>query len=865
MNGHRSTLSGISLSAWRIQSSAELRSDGAAIASADFDDRSWYSARVPTTVLAALVAAGEYPEPHFGTRLQEIPRERFRRPWWYRTQFELPALEPAETVLLQLDGVNYAGNVWLNGRQLMNSTDLRGAYRRFQLDVSTRVNEGMNVLAIEVLGPQPGDFSTGFVDWNPPPPDGNMGLFRPVTLRRCRSVSIDNPFVHTHVETGSFEQAELTITAELVNHADYPVQATLRVCVESLSLQQEVKLAAGERQEVKFSPSQYRSLVLQQPRLWWPHDLGAAELYRLELECRVGSVLSDQRHVTFGIRQVDDYSNSQGHRGYRINGRDVLIKAGGWTDDLLLADSPESLEAQIRYVKHLHLNTIRLEGIWGTDQTLYDLCDRHGILMMVGWSCHWEHEEYLGRPVDERFGGVSSAGDIDLISRCWTDQVLWLRHHPSIFVWTVASDKVPHPDLERNYVETFRRYDPDRPYLASTGGVGSEQAIIGKEVIVSDVSGPTGVKMLGPYQYTPPVYWYEDHRRGGAYGLNTETCPGAVVPVWESLQRMIPRDHLWPIDDVWNFHCGLNAFSTLDCFCEALRRRYGDVDTPERFAYVAQVLNYELARPMFEAFRVHKGRATGVVQWMLNAAWPKLYWQLYDWFLQPTGAFYATRQACTPLQLVYDYARHSVFLVNDTLETLENLAAAIQLVDLTGRTLYHERISCGALPQSSRQIGSLPALPDDSPVSFLRLGLSQGEAEIASNVYWLSTTPDLLDYEAKVQPWEYYTPSRQYADYRALSRLPSTTVDLQITAQPPHDRDRLTVTLTNSGSSIALCVEVLALDAGTERPIIPILWSDNFVTLLPQERKTLSAELRDAPAEIELRLRGWNLRSGATA
>jgi len=188
----------------------------------------------------------------------------------------------------------------------------------------------------------------------------------------------------------------------------------------------------------------------------------------------------------------------------------------------------------------MNLNCIRLEGIWGKDHSLYDLCDRYGILMMVGWSCHWEHEQYLGKPVDERFGGITSPEDIDLMAKSWTDQVIWLRNHPSILVWAVGSDKIPHPDLERRYIDTFEKYEPTRPYLASTGGVGSEQAIIGSEVIVSDVSGQTGVKMLGPYAYTPPVYWYEDKKRGGAYGFNTETGPGVQVPVLQSLKKMIP-------------------------------------------------------------------------------------------------------------------------------------------------------------------------------------------------------------------------------------------------------------------------------------------------------------------------------------
>ncbi|MCK5209598.1 MAG: glycoside hydrolase family 2, partial [Cyclobacteriaceae bacterium] len=382
----------------------------------------------------------------------------------------------------------------------------------------------------------------------------------------------------------------------------------------------------------------------------------------LDLQFKTKGNTPDTAHTRFGIREVEDYWLNKIHRGYKVNGQEVMIKGGGWTDDLFLMDTDESLEAQVKYVKHMNLNCIRLEGFWGKDHKLYDLCDEHGILLMVGWSCHWEHEQYLGKPVHIKYGGVVEPDDIDLIAKSWEDQVLWLRNHPSIFVWAVASDFIPHPDLERKYVETFNRYDTTRPYLNSTGGVGSDQAIITSAEIVSEISGSSGVKMLGPYAYTPPVYWFTDKNLGGAYGFNTETCPGANVPPIESIKKMIPEKNLWPIDEVWDFHCGKNDFSTIDRFREAIIKRYGPADNVEEFCLKSQMLNYELMRPMFEAFQAYKGKATGIIQWMLNSAWPEMYWQLYDSYLMPNGAFYATKKACEPLHLLYNYGDNSIYL-----------------------------------------------------------------------------------------------------------------------------------------------------------------------------------------------------------
>ncbi|MHC4728773.1 MAG: glycoside hydrolase family 2 TIM barrel-domain containing protein, partial [Planctomycetota bacterium] len=501
-----------------------------------------------------------------------------------------------------------------------------------------------------------------------------------------------------------------------------------------------------------------------------------------------------------------------------------------------------------------------LEGIWGKDHTLYDLCDRYGILMMVGWSCHWEHEQYLGKPVDERFGGIASPQDIDFIAQSWNDQVIWLRNHPSIFVWTVGSDKIPHPDLELRYIATFEKYDPARPYLASTGGVGSEQAIIGSEVIVSDISGPTGVKMLGPYAYTPPVYWYEDKKRGGAYGFNTETGPGVQVPVLESLKKMIPTEHLWPIDEYWDFHCGLNEFSHLDRFYEALEERYGPVDNIEQFDCKAQVMNYELIRPMFEAFRVNEGIATGVVQWMLNAAWPKMYWQLYDWYLNPNGAFYGTKKACEPLQLVYNYSSRSVFIVNSTRRSSENLTAEIRIFDLHSNEIICNNQEVYAEPQSSIEIFALPDFPDISATYFLDMRLIEKDGkQVASNFYWLSTKSDALDYDAKVDPWEYYTPSKQYADFTSLNSLSPTSVN--ISRQMKIDNNKLTVVLENIGDSIAFGVTLDIIDENTGKAVVPVFWQDNYIALLPGQRRIINAGLKRDTSNIKLDVKGWNIET----
>ena len=162
---------------WLIQAAAEVPCSGAEISAAGFEPEGWAPAAVPATVLAVLVGNGRCLDPYFGMNLREIATEPFQQPWWYRTEFSLSAEEAAGTVLLEFDGINYAADIWVNGRQIAASDGARGAFRRFQYDISEVTTARENVLAVKVVPPRPGDFSTGFVDWNPAPPDRNMGLF----------------------------------------------------------------------------------------------------------------------------------------------------------------------------------------------------------------------------------------------------------------------------------------------------------------------------------------------------------------------------------------------------------------------------------------------------------------------------------------------------------------------------------------------------------------------------------------------------------------------------------------------------------------------------------------------------------------
>jgi exo-1,4-beta-D-glucosaminidase len=532
-----------------------------------------------------------------------------------------------------------------------------------------------------------------------------------------------------------------------------------------------------------------------------------------------------------------------------VNGQKVLIRGGGWVDDLFMVEEPRILEAKVRYTRHMNLNTIRLEGFWGSSPELYNLCDRYGVLLMAGWSCQWEWENYLGKP-DDDFGGVKTPEDMELVARSFQDQVVLWRNHPSVFVWMLGSDKLPRPELERKYNLILGAYDPSRPAVMAAKGLRSE------------ISGDTAVKMNGPYDYVPPIYWFEDTKNGGAFGFNTETGPGPQPPPLESLKKILPSGHLWPIDDVWEYHCARGEFNTLDRYLEAMSKRYGKPRDLNDFVRKAQVANYEAMRAMFEAFAAHRPVTTGIIQWMLNAAWPKLYWQLYDYYLTPNGAFYGAKKASRPVHILYHPQNDGVYVINDRLGPFSGGKAHIRVFDLQSREIFKEVKDVEVGPNTAAQIARLSVVEGLAPVYFLDLKLADNAGGlVAENFYWLSTKKDVMNYPAT--EW-FVTPIKEFADLTALDRLPPITLKILSAFEQTGAEQQVRVTLQNPTDTIAFFVNLSVVGRQSGSAVLPIYWEDNCVSLLPGESKTISASFSPADLRGEepvLLVEGWNVKA----
>jgi exo-1,4-beta-D-glucosaminidase len=853
---------------WSLQSSSKVEAKGEVISTTAYAAAGWSRVTVPTTVVAALVKEKKLPDAFFGMNLRQFPGvtypiggnfsniamqtdSPYAVSWWYRKQFVTPAAYKGKTVWLKFNGINYRANIWLNGKQIATSDDVAGAWRTYEFNVTDSVKPGAeNVLAVQLWAPTESDLAITFVDWNPAPPDKNMGLWREVYLTTSGPVAVRYPTVVSKLDLPTNDRAQLTVTAQLKNGTTHPVKGKLKGQIESVEFEQEVELAANEAKDATFTPDQFSQLVFTSPRLWWPAQMGKPNLYPLTLEFDVDGKVSDRTESHFGIREITSEVNSVGGRAFHINGKNILIRGGGWSPDMMLREDSQRLKDEFRYVQDMGLNTVRLEGKLET-QEFFDLADRQGILIMAGWCCcdFWERWPRW------------KPQDFEIAKQSLRDQIYRLRSHPALVMWLNGSDNPPPPDVEQMYLDIEKQLLWPNPVVSSATG---------KQ---TTVTGDSGAKMSGPYEYVAPGYWEQDIPQGqpgrklcnpggcgGAYGFNTETSMGPAVPPIESIRAMVGKDHLWPIDDVWNFHAGGGEFKTIGVFTDALTNRYGKSDSVEDFATKSQMQTYEGVRAMYEAYSRNKYQSTGVIQWMLNNAWPSMIWHLYDYYLRPGGGYFGAKRAMEALHPIYGYDDHSIWVVSSQYEDVKGLKLTTKIYNLDMTEKFSQESPVDAPADSTAKIFTLPDISGLSPTYFVALRLEDSTGKLlGSNFYWLSSKPETLDW-AKSNWW--MTPTESYADYTALSQLSKVRLKVTNRSERKGEEEVTHVTLENPSKSLAFFVRLKVNKGSKGDEILPVVWEDNYISLLPGEKREVTATYRASELGAStpaVEVSGWNV------
>ena len=881
---------------------------GAALTAPGFSPSgaAWTAATVPCTVIACLIQAGRIPADVFvGDQIKAVNATRFDGAWWYWASIGALPSGGGAFASLELHGVSYRAHVFLNGQLIADNSTVVGAYVYFHLDLTSAAARGdgaANLLAIRVTRQYDDVFGKGaddtvdlgmtFVDWSySDPPDANLGLWRKAFVSTHGAATLRSPAVLTALPPPrigvaataaaplAFEYADLTIVAEARNFdASSAFSGTLSgsviapgggavLCAFSVP----ASIAPGAEATLTVSHSEAACLRVASPQLWWPFLMGAPTLHALNLSLTAaGGGQSDQLSTSFGVRLAASSLTADGLRQFSFNTVPILVRGAGWSPDLFQRVDNARLDRQLALTRDLGVDTIRFEGKMEPDE-LFASLDALGVLALPGWCCcdafqHWP-----------KWGDEQRA----VAALSMRSQARRLRRFASLLGFLVSSDELPPRDVEQLYLDELAR--ASWPLFAANVSAASDAS--------SPISGPTGVKMSGPYSWIPPSYWLEDdssHGVGGAWGFLTEGGPGETPMTLESILATLPANtSAWPPspDSAWG-HAGnpVGNFGELDRFNVPLAARYGTYASAGGYLAKAAAASIEGHKAFVEGYSIRKRAvskpSTGAVQWMLNNDAPSNIWHFFQHDLTVGSAGAGAKQALSaPLHIAFTYKTRSVAIINSQFVAAPatDLVAAIETFSLADATVFSASVAVPAGSVAADDVATLAALQPPPPVVgggafFLRLTLTDAAADavVDTNTYWLPETADEIEWNKST--W-FNTPVASYANLTTLFSIlgppRSVSVTAAFAAVAPAELasagarwlatreggagawTRATITVTNGAENIAFLVRLRIVPAsgaaapGASDPA-PVFFASNYLVLRCGETRVVVAEFADA-------------------
>lgn len=878
---------------WHLQSTAVVKQEGDAVSAVAFPVDGWHSTTVPSTVLNALIKSGVYPDVRVGMNSFRIPdasdefnqrhdlakyshlpdkRNPWTDPYWYRTEFTLAPEARQHRVWLCLDGIHYRADVWLNGHRIADAKQVVGSFSRYRFDVTNRATfDGKNCLAVKIHQmDHPGTPETqvelfgkdrkfhkesmkdvGHVmaigyDCMPTVPDRNMGLWQDVYLEFTGAVDIRNTFVTTHLPLPQTSPARLTVQAELVNATNSRQVGVLWGTIEETGavFSQKVELAPAETKTVVFPADQFPVLVVKEPRLWWPKNYGPQNLYHLRLRFQAEGQPSDAQRaaghrVTFGIRQVTkELYERGGAHGLRvkINDKKIFCRGGYIQPEVLFDWDARRIEAEIRYLTEANINIVYFEDIPNPPDVFLDLCDRYGLMFgNCFYGCYWMTP------------GSKYPSDLDLLARGTVDIIHRYRNHPSLVLYMAMNEGDTREDVYTRWRKEITDRDGTRLFIPS--GSFPDYRKNAPAWIKPDL--PTGVNDYPPksYGWQEPAQYFRWVRESPNWMFMLESgCPS--VPPIDSLRRFIPgwdapNDGLaaYPLGPAWAHHDACHYFKPFDV---ALRRLFGKPESLEDYCAKATLATADQHRAMFEAANHRMWEITsGFSEWKLNACWPSVEWQIYDWYLRPMVSYFAIKKACEPVHVQLTPLDLAVTVVNHRVQEQRNLEARAQVFDFASAKRWEKTAKIDMPANVYREVFTVPREMEASPIYFVKLDVKDASGKVISdNFYWL-------------------TPNGS-GDFARLRELPSVRLKSGYELRRQDKECVARVKVENPSKGVAIAVHTVLTKGPYGEEVLPVFWDDNYFCLAPGESKQIEArfaaeDLGHSPLALEVG--GWNVES----
>ncbi|MFY9115929.1 MAG: discoidin domain-containing protein [Bacteroidales bacterium] len=804
---------------WRVQRSSLVPETGFVISRKGYKGSSdWPVATVPGTVLTSYVNTGAIPNPHYADNQLHISESFFQSDFWYRTVFFLPEDFNKQELFLHFEGINWKAVVFLNGRRV---GFVEGAFDRAKLNITKETIPGTtNILAVRIIknrnfgavkeqNLQSPDQNGGILgadnptfhasigwDWIPTIRGRNMGIWDNVYISTSGSVSMEDTYVQTLLPLPDTTNATICLQATLKNHKNVYVSGFWKGSYGPVAFSKEITLAPEEIRTV------YDTVHLQNPQLWWPNGYGKAHLYPVQMQFVMGRSISDSLSFQSGVRRMD-YTVKDSVLYMYINGKRFIGRGGNWGfPEAGLNYRDREYDIAVAYHAHMNFTMIRnWVGQTGHD-AFYRACDRHGIMV---WQDFW-----LANPWD---GPVP--GNNRMFMENARSLVKRIRNHPCIAIYAGRNEGYPPPFLDSALQQTTADLHPDIKYISH--------------------SSADGVSGHGPYRTLPAAEYFG---LSGQHTMHTERGMPNVMN-YESLQRTLPEEHLWPINDLWGMHdfC-LEGAQSAATFIEMTERAFGPAPDARTFTKQAQWINYDGYRALFESRSAHR---QGLLLWMSHPAWPSMVWQTYDYYFDPTAAYFACKKASEPLHIQWNSLDNKIEIVNLHAGNRERLTATVQVLDTEG-TVHWRKDTLLHCPEDTTLTCCLIPFPETlSDVHFIQLSLTENKKTVSENFYWRG---------------------KEAGNLKALLNLPKVRPEVYTTAKRKQGVWTLKVRLHNNTSTPCLMLHLKVTGKKSKEQILPVFYSDNFFSLMPGEKKKVTITLKDEDTQGEkprVLIDGFNL------
>ena len=808
-----------------------------------------------TTVTAMGILNGDSNEIFFDTNLKNVNKTQFDCPWFFRTKFKINNILKYEIILLHINGINYKGDLYIDSKKV-NKEILIGTFIKFEFNIKEflDINKEEHYLIFKLIRPHNNwknktkdeiDLAISFVDWSPEAPDSNLGVWQPceIELIEKKDILISDFSVNTKLNNDNTE-GKLNINFYAKNYFNYKIKTNFNILLGNFSnFQSEYfSFEPNEEKLISLNYEKYSNLIIKNPQLWYPYNLGEPKLHNLTIKSNKNNYTKTQK---IGLREIKIIKNKINNktiiRNYIINNKNVLIKGAGWTPDLFLRENPNHYLTQIKYIKHMNLNSIRLEGKFEHNE-FYSFCDFYGILILSGFNCAdaWQRWDLW----DDK--------TIELSNKIVKSLIKKLNKHPCILTFILGSDFPPLKNIEIKWREIFKNEKWENDILSSATN-----------------KNETGVKMTGPYSWVPPNYFLFDIEKkyGGAWGFLTEGSPGENPLRYGSINLVFKKSDLINIpynNSIWEFHCGNSkTFNNLNKLFKPLNLRYGQLKNFDDFLKKSSALIIESHKSIFESYNMKKYESSGIIYWMLNNAWPSNIWHLYDYFLMPSPSYFAVKNANQKLNLIYNYFDKGIYLVNNFYIQFEgDFKVKIEIFKKNSFDIYlNQSFDVGNIINED-VVFKVFDLKCDLDFFFVNLVLYNKNNIVCKNVYWLSKEMDEMNYEKSTF---FNVEVTKYANLTFLNELNFVKIIYSIIFFIVNGDEReIKIVFWNIDNYVAFLIELRLIKEDKDENVVPIFYSDNYFSLFKNENVTISIKYNINDAEnkkTRIEVRGWNIET----